>query len=113
MSLLWHGKSHASSQTADHKLMLPLQSLSLQVQEQLDYEYFVKSYQTDERTWQNVTLKETVTPVNSHWKLGSLKMGDCKPYFCVSVPGQSEWLQADPVQSMIQAAAGSMSIRNV
>lgn len=93
--------------------MLPLQSLSLQVQEQLDYEYFVKSYQTDERTWQNVTLKETVTPVNSHWKLGSLKMGDCKPYFCVSVPGQSEWLQADPVQSMIQAAAGSMSIRNV
>ncbi|KAA6418765.1 MAG: E2F target 1 [Trebouxia sp. A1-2] len=78
-----------------------------QVQEQLDYEYFVKSYQTDERTWQNVTLKETVTPVNSHWKLGSLKMGDCKPYFCVSVPGQSEWLQADPVQSMIQAAAGS------
>ncbi|DBA73189.1 TPA: hypothetical protein ACH3X1_011268 [Trebouxia sp. C0004] len=77
------------------------------VQEQLDYECFVKSYQTDERTWHNVTLKETLTTVNKHWKLDSLEMGDLKPYFCVSVPGQSEWVQPDTVQSMIPAAGGS------
>jgi len=82
----------------------------LQVQEQLDYECFVKSHQTDEGTWLNVTLKEMLTTVNKFWKLDSLEMRDCKPYFCVSVPGQSDWVQADTVQSMIQAAAGIMSL---
>jgi len=82
----------------------------LQVQEQLDYDCFVKSYQSDEGTWHDVTLKETLTTGNRHWKLDSLEMGDCKPYFCVGVPGQSEWVQADIVQSMMQAAAGNMSI---
>ena len=51
-----------------------------------------------------------LTTANEHWKFDSVKMGDRKPYFCVSVPGQSEWMQADTEQSMIQAAAGNMSL---
>ncbi len=47
--------------------------------------------------------------VNKRWKLDSSEMGDCKPYFCVSVPGQSKWVQADNVQTMTQAAAGNVS----
>lgn len=77
------------------------------VQEQLDYACFVKSYQTDDSSWHNVTLKDMLTTVNRQWRLDSLEMGDCKPFFCVSVPGQSEWVQVDTGQSMIQAAAGS------
>ncbi|DBB18521.1 TPA: hypothetical protein ACH3X3_000161 [Trebouxia sp. C0006] len=77
------------------------------VQEQPNKELFLKSYQTDESTWHNVTLKEILTTVHKDLDLDSLKFGHHKPFFCVSVPGQSEWVQADTVQSMIQPAAGS------
>ena len=79
----------------------------MQVQEQPNKELFLKSYQTDESTWHNVTLKEILTTVHKDLDLDSLKFGHHKPFFCVSVPGQSEWVQADTVQSMIQPAAGN------
>ena len=46
-----------------------------------------------------------------HLDISEQKFGDCNSHLCVSVPGQSEWLQASNVQSRVHKSAGTVVLQ--
>lgn len=83
-----------------------VRSWLVQVQEQLDPQYFLSSFQTPDGSWHYTHLRDTVLgmPPGGFDKAVDQKLKTCKPYVCVPVPGQSAWAkpksQQTPVSSL-------------
>ena len=89
----------------------------MQVQEQLDFQYYVSAYRTDADTWKDVTLMDRLSYVPGghtpgHQDNCEQTFGECDSHFCVSVPGQSEWLQANNLQSTVHTSAGTVVLQS-
>ena len=78
----------------------------LQVQQQLEQLLCVDSYQSPDGAWHDATLKDTYVDVP---QLIDQKLRNISPYFCVSIPGQSVWLQADTIASTDPMLAGDLT----
>ena len=82
----------------------------LQVQNQLQPHYFVRSFTSPEGGVQTFKLADIVSGHKEIDLADAQQMSVVRPYFCTSLPGQSTWLQTSTAQGSPQPSLGSVQL---
>ena len=96
--------------TAARFCTLACDTLPVQVQEQLEPQYFVSAFQTPDVVWHHNQLRDTLlgqSPPGFDQAIDT-QLEVCKPYVCAGVPGLSCWVQPVAEKSAHSHCAGQL-----
>ena len=111
MPLLWHGTSAIVAFTNwPNRLSAAISLLVLQVQNQLQPDYFVRSLTAPDGGVHTLTLTDIVSGHKELDFADAQQWSMVRPYVCTRLPGQSDWLQTFMAQGSTQPSSGGIKL---